>query len=164
MKDLGIVPVGFNEALDSIYKNKGSLPAGPISFRSGPLFELYRSPKTNKIEPLSGLALLSSRVLYKLFTPKGSNALDTNKGSLLESRLGTTFDKAGVTVDLVRAVQDVELDMLSKKSVSVLASNLEEELAELKVSNILFIEPDTVELQLTIKSAAGKVASLQVEV
>ena len=163
MSDLGIVPVGFNEIVQQEYNLTKSIPNGPRSFLSKPKFEFYRSPETGRIEPLEGTALLASKVLYNLFTPKGSYAVNTAKGSYLEDLVGNNFDKATVTVALVRSIQKVE-DSLKESTDFIYSLNPDEELDSIKVDNVTFNEQGEVSISLIIKSQSGKVASLEVGV
>lgn len=163
MSDLGVVPVGFNDIIEQEYTLTANIPSGPRSFTSKPKFEFYRNPETGSIEPIEGTALLASKVLYNLFTPKGSYAVDTSKGSYLEYLVGTNFDKATITVALVRSIQKVE-DDLKESNEFISSLNPDEELDSIKVDNISFDAQGEVTLSLIIKSQSGKVASLEVGV
>ena len=164
MSDLGIVPVGFNDALKAIHSTSGDLPSGPVSFTSSPQFEFYKDPDTGTVGELSGLGLLASKILYLLFTPMGSYAMDTTKGSYLEDLVGSNFDKASVTVNLVRSIQKVEADLKDSSYGQAFSRKLDETLDSIKVVNIKFNTPDAVTVSLVIKAQSGKTASLQVEV
>ena len=163
MSDLGVVPVGFNDIILQEYNLTNSIPNGPRSFTSKPKFEFYRSPETGRIESIDGVALLASKVLYNLFTPKGSYAVDTSKGSYLEDLVGTNFDRASITVSLVRSIQKVE-DSLKESTDFIYSLNPDEELDSIKVDNIIFDEQGEVTISLIIKSQSGKIASLEVGV
>lgn len=163
MSDLGVVPVGFNDVINQEYNLTNSIPSGPRSFISKPKFEFYRSPETGQIEPLEGTALLASKVLYNLFTPKGSYAVDTTKGSYLEDLVGSNFDKATITVALVRSIQKVE-DYLKESTDFAYSLNPDEELDYIKVDNVTFNAQGEVTISLIIKSQSGKVSSLEVGV
>lgn len=160
MSDLSIVPVGFNEAI----KNTEASPGAPISFSSEPMFEFYRDPDTGAISAISGLSLLASKVLYNLFYPLGSYALDTTKGSYIESLVGGTFDRATLSVELVRSVQKVEEQLLKSDSDTFINSNLDEALQRVEVLNLQFTGTDSVTISLLITSKSNKSASLRVEV
>jgi len=163
MSDLGVVPVGFNTVILEEYTNTGTIPSGPRSFVSKPSFEFYRSPTDGAIQSLEGTSLLASRVLYSLFTPIGSYAIDSRKGSFLESIVGSNIDKASLMVDLVRSIQKAEDDIKST-SEYIYSSNPDEELDRIKVVNIEYTSVDEVTISLEIRSQSGKVSSLQVEV
>jgi len=163
MSDLGVVPVGFNDVIREEYELTKNLPSGPRSFTSRPKFEFYRSPETGTIQPIEGSALLASRVLYNLFTPKGSYAVDTSKGSFLEDLVGSNFDRATITVALVRSIQKVE-DHLKESSDFIYSLNPDAELDFIKVDNITFNNSGEVTLSLIIKAQSGKISSLEVGV
>lgn len=163
MSDLGVVPVGFNTVVSEEYAVTGEVPSGPRSFISSPSFEFYRDPKTNSIQGLSGTGLLASRVLYHFFNPIGSYALDTTKGSYIESLVGANYDKPTLTVEIVRTIQKVEDDIKST-SEYIYSSNPDEELNSIALENIEFNSEDDVVISLTIESQSGKRASLQVGV
>jgi hypothetical protein len=163
MSDLGVVPVGFNAIIKEEYEQTGSVPSGPRSFVSFPKFEFYRSPKDGTIQSLDGTGLLASKVLYHLFTPIGSYAVDTRKGSYLEGLVGSNFDRASLTVALVRAIQKVE-DEIRSSTEYIYSPNPDEELDSIKVANIEFINSDEVIISLSIKAQSGLVAALQVGV
>jgi hypothetical protein len=163
MSDLGVVPVGFNDVIKSEYETTGSVSGGPKSFVSRPLFEFYRDPETNSIQGLSGTGLLASRVLYHFFNPVGGYALDTGKGSLIEGLVGSNYDKATLTVEIVRTIQKVEDDIKST-SEYIYSSNPDEELESIFLENIEFNSVDEVVISITIQSQSGKRASIQVGV
>lgn len=163
MSDLGIVPVGFNDIIRSEYELTSTVPSGPRSFVSKPNFEFYRDPESGQIKSIEGTALLASRVLYRLFTPKGSYAVDTSKGSYLESLVGGNLDKATITVALVRAIQNIE-DELKETSEFIYSVNPDEELDYIKVDSINFDDTGELTISLIIKSQSGKISSLQVGV
>ena len=163
MSDLGIVPVGFNSVIKSEYELTSRVPSGPRSFISKPSFEFYRDPESGQIESIEGMALLASRVLYKLFTPFGSYAVDTSKGSYLENLVGGNLDKASVTVSLVRAIQKIEED-LKETTEFIYSVNPDEDLDFIKVDNLNFDNPGEVIISLIIKAQSGKISSLQVGV
>jgi hypothetical protein len=163
MSDLGVVPVGFNKIVRDEYEVTGEVPSGPRSFVSSPSFEFYRDPKTNSIQGLSGTGLLASRVLYHFFNPIGSYALDTTKGSLIESLVGSNYDKPTLTVEIVRTIQKVEDDIKST-SEYIYSSNPDEELSSISLENIEFNSEGDVVISITIESQSGKRASLQVGV
>ena len=163
MSDLAVVPVGFNTVVLEEYANTGEIPSGPRSFVSKPSFEFYRSPSDGTIQSLEGTALLASRVLYSLFTPLGSYAIDSRKGSFLEDLVGSNVDTASLMVDLVRSIQKAE-DDIKASSEYIYSSNPDEELDTIRVVNIEFISNDEVTISLEIRAQSGKVATLQVEV
>jgi hypothetical protein len=94
----------------------------------------------------------------------GSYAMDTTKGSYLEDLVGSNFDKASVTVNLVRSIQKVEADLKESSYGQAFSKKLDETLDSIKVVNIKFNNPDAVTVSLVIKAQSGKTASLQVEV
>ena len=163
MSDLGIVPVGFNDVIKSEYELTTMVPSGPRSFISKPNFEFYRDPESGRIASIESTALLASRVLYKLFTPKGSYAVDTSKGSYLESLIGGNFDKATTTVALVRAIQNIE-DELKETTEFIYSVSPDEELDFIKVENLNFDNNGELTISLIIKAQSGKISSLQVGV
>jgi hypothetical protein len=163
MSDLGIVPVGFNSVIKSEYELTSQVPSGPRSFISKPSFEFYRDPESGQIESIEGTALLASRVLYKLFTPFGSYAVDTSKGSYLENLVGGNLDKASVTVSLVRAIQKIE-EELKETTEFIYSVNPDEDLDFIKVDSLNFDNTGEVIISLIIKAQSGKISSLQVGV
>ena len=168
MSDLSVVPVGFNIAVNELYSSDQELPEGPISFVSKPMFEFFRLPNSSNTDTetasLSGISLLASRVLYNLFSPIGGYALDTSKGSRIESLLGSTTDRVTTSVILTSTIQEVESDLLNANSSFFIGSNLDEQLKSLKIVNIEYPSEDTLILTIRITSQSDKVASLQVEV
>lgn len=164
MSDLSIVPTGFTQAIKEYTLESGAVPKEPISFISSPSFEFYRDPSTGEIESMSGLGLLASKVLYNLFSPIGSYALDTTQGSFLEDILGDSIDKATLTVELIRSVQKAEDKLKASTSSTIKAKNLDESLDSIRVIGIDFIEEDSVNIRLAIKAQSGKSASLRLEV
>ena len=163
MADLGVVPIGLNERLREEIQVTGSVPAGPVSFISKPKFEFYRDPNTGAISSLAGTGLLASKVLYALFSPIGAYAVDSRKGSYLESLVGSTFDKATLTVSLVRSIQKAEEDIKTTSEYTY-SPNPDEELDYIEVQNIEFSTSGEATVTLKIVAQSGKVSSLQVDV
>lgn len=163
MADLGIVPVGLNDRLKEDIEKFGSVTSGPVSFISKPKFEFYRDPVSGEIGTLSGTGLLASKVLYALFSPIGGYAVDSTKGSYLESLVGSTFDKATLTVSLVRSIQKAE-DDIKTTSEYTYSPNPDEELDYIEIQNIDFSLSGESTVTLKIVSQSGKVSSLQVDV
>ncbi len=164
MSDLSIVPDGFNEAISEYTISTGNPPKDPISFVSNPSFEFYRDPVTGSISTLSGLGLLASRVLYKLFSPIGSYAVDTTRGSYLEDILGDAADKPSLIVEIVRSIQKVEEELREQLSTSITPKNLDEALDSIKLLSVSFNEVGSANIKLLIRSQSGKVASLRLGV
>lgn len=163
MSDLGVVPVGLNARLKEELELYGSVPTGPVSFVSKPKFEFYRDPKTGAISSMSGTGLLASKVLYSLFSPVGGYAVDSTKGSYIESLVGSTFDKATLTVNLVRSIQKAEEDIKTTSEFTY-SPDPDEELDYIEVVNVELTGSGEATVTLKIVAQSGKVSSLQVDV
>lgn len=163
MSDIGVVPVGFNTIVQEEYAATGKVPSGARSFISKPKFEFYRSPEDGTIQSLSGTGLLASKVLYHFFMPRGSYALDTTKGSYIESLIGMNYDKPTLSVEIARTIQKVE-DDIKTSSEYIYSKNTDEELESISLQNIEFNDRGQVLISVSIKAQSGKIASIQVEV
>ena len=162
MSDIGIVPVGFNSIISEEYAKEGEVTPGPKEFVSLPRFEFLRDPSTGSIMPMEGTSLLASKILYKLFTPIGSYAVDTSRGSFLEDLVGGNLDRASVMVRLSRSIQKLE-DELKSPTESLVFRSPDEELDTIKITRLQVLD-DSVQITLRILAQSGRVSSLTVGV
>ena len=116
-----------------------------------------------EIAKATGLSALASRVLYLLFTTKGSDPLRPQLGGSL-GRLAGASDSAGFSTVFSRALIDIEESMLQEQKKSFSPSNQDETLRAINLVSINFPTNDSAQVSILIVAESGKTGLLHLEV
>ena len=150
--DIGIVPVGLEPSTE------------PTSF-SGlePKFKFATDSKSILV-PSPDLSTLASRVLYYLFTTKGSNPIDLQAGGGINRLVGSAGDRASFAVRISRAMLSVEDTIRKEQSAALTNKSTDTRLKSLKLLSITYPTQDSASITILILAESGKTGAIHVEV
>jgi hypothetical protein len=105
------------------------------------------------VQSSSGADSLASKVIRILFTRKGSDLLDPDKGSIVASLAGSVFNRLTVKEQIVSSVRDVEKYIMDNQASLVLPGD--ERLRSIEVESIE-VGVDSVILRIIVRSFASR--------
>lgn len=149
--DISIVPEGL-EASEN-----------PQSFQALKPKFVFGTDGDGSVVKASGLSSLASRVLYLLFTTKGSDPLRPQLGGSLSKLVGSS-DIAGFSTTFSRSLIDVENALVEEDSQSLSSKPLDSRLRSLKMTGLQIANGDTAIVSILIVAESGQTGLLHLEV
>ena len=149
--DISVVPKGLEPS------------ATPESFQAlSPKF-VFGVDEDGAVVKSSGLSSLASRVLYYLFTTKGSDPLRPQLGGGVTKLVGAS-DVAGFSTSFARALIEVESALIEEDSQSLSTRPLDSRLKNIKMTGLRIANGDTAIVSILIVAESGKTGLLHLEV
>ena len=105
------------------------------------------------VQGSTGADSLASKVIRLLFTSRGSDLLDPNKGSIVARLAGGMFNRLTVKEQIVSSVRDVEKYVMDNQSSRVLPDD--ERLRSIEVERI-DVGVDSVTLRIVVRSFSSR--------
>lgn len=149
--DISIVPEGLEPS------------ESPTSFSPLKPNFVFGTDESGEIVKASGLSALASRVLYLLFTTKGSDPLRPQLGGSI-GRLAGSSDSASFSTVFSRALIDIEESMLREQRNSFTPGDQDAVLKSVNLVSISFPTNDSAQVSILIVAESGKTGLLHLEV